>query len=237
MQHDNKSHALEALFVAWSNGETLSPLELERLTNAKEYQDKIALITALSASGKAFDESIEVPSWDRAATYTNHQPKSLKKANLSWWSQGMSAVAMSVSLVVCFLFVFDLKLQWQDGEVNLLTSTEQKQLWQEEQSQHFQQQFNALINENNAQLTLAMKQLQNNQTESSVKLANYLIESGRTERQQDLEHVVSIIQKQRAEDLMFFQSEIDELQYKLKVASFERGSFTTREAQVAGAEE
>ncbi|MDB2374439.1 hypothetical protein N9W11_07745 [Psychrosphaera haliotis] len=237
MQHDKKSQALEALFVAWSNGETLSPLEFERLNSSAEYKEKIELINALSASGRAFDESIEVPSWDRASTFSGHNFEDSSKGVFSWWPQGMSAFAMSVSLVICTMFVFDLKLQWQEGSVKLLTATEQKQQWQQEQTQKLQQQMNTLINENRAQLTLAIKQLDANQTESTVSLANYLIESGRTERQEDLEHVVSIIQKQRAEDLMFFQSEIDELQYKLKVASLRRGNATTRDEQVAGAEE
>ena len=222
MLHE-KNQSLEQLFFAWSNGEALSPLELEKLMASSEYQEKVHLIEMLKQQNEQIEQSFDVPKWDRSSTFVSRPDKTS-----NWWQQSaMSVLAVSFSFIVCVMFVFDLKVQWHDGSVQLLTAQQQKLLWQKEQQVFIQNQVALWNEQNHQQIKDAITQLEENQTQRTVKLANYLIDSSRTERKEDLQRFVTAIQEQRAADLRYFQSELGELQYKFQMVALNSSNYNT----------
>lgn len=220
MPHE-KNQSLEQLFFAWSNGEALSPLELEKLMASAEYQEKVHLIEMLKQQNEQIEQNFDVPKWDRGSTFVARPDKTS-----NWWQEsGMSMLAISFSLIVCVMFVFDLKVQWHEGSVQILTAQQQKMQWQKEQQAYLQDQVVLWNAQNQQQITNAIQQLEENQTQRTVKLANYLIDSSRTERKEDLQRFVTAIQEQRAADLRYFQSELGELQYKFQMAALNSSSY------------
>ena len=210
MQHESHHNDITELFEKWLEGETLSPSEMQQIKASADYAEQIAMIESMQ-SGQAQMENTQVPKWDMDATFVDHSANN-KTANQGqgWFGQfnGMSLAAMTFSVIACGLLLLNLN--------NMHAANEQQQ---QLIAQNIQQQLTQWSEHNQQVLTQTITTLQQQQQESSIKLANYLMENSRLERKEDLQRVVNIMQDQRQEDLRFVHAELSDMQYKLQVTA------------------
>ncbi len=205
MQHETNSESLAALFEQWLDGKKLSNTELQSLKASSHWSEQMQIVNFMQES-KAEMEKAGVPDWDINSTFVNHNPR----GNSGFWQHnGLSLVAMTFSIAACGLLFFNMQ-----HETNLAT----------QQQQQLTAQLNEWSQKNQQILASTIEKLQTQQTESSIKLANYLMENSRVERQEDLQRVVELIQSQREDDLRFVHAELSELQYQMQVTSLNRRS-------------
>lgn len=205
MQHETNSESLAALFEQWLDGKKLSNAELQSLKASSHWSEQMQIVSSMQES-QAEMEKAGVPDWDINGTFVNHNPS----RNTGFWQQnGLSLAAMTFSIAACGLLFFNMQ-----HETNLAT----------QQQQQLTAQLNEWSQKNQQILASTIKKLQTQQTESSIKLANYLMENSRVERQEDLQRVVELIQSQREDDLRFVHAELSELQYQMQVTSLNRRS-------------
>jgi hypothetical protein len=210
MQHESHNNDLTELFEKWLEGETLSPAEMQRLKGSAHFTGQIAMIESMQ-SGQVQMENTQVPKWDKDATFVDHSAHSQTAGqSKGWFGQinGMSLAAMTFSVIACGLLFLNLNNMHA-------ANAQQQQLI----AQNIQQQLTQWSEHNQQVLTNTITTLQQQQQESSIKLANYLMENSRLERQEDLQRVVNIMQDQRQEDLRFVHAELSDMQYKLQVTA------------------
>ncbi len=220
MPHNTQEQVLESLFIAWSEGQTLTKSELAKLEASPVWSQKMVLINALNEERVAADESLNVPEWDIANSYT-HGVRLNQGHERSWWNNnGLSMLAMSCSILVACLFAFDMRISGSQLEAQQAKYLE----WQNEQKRQFQAELLRWTKDSNNELLNSLQKFEKKQSDNTAKLANYLIENSRIERQEDMQRIVQAIQNQRSEDLQYVQSEIENLQYKLSLATYNNNS-------------
>ena len=222
MQHENDQNRLEDLFSKWLSGEALSNSDLMLLRNDPEWADRMAVTAKLKAENEQFEADIDVPDWNIEHTFTRQQTRhnARHQAPSNWWSQnGFSALAMTFSIFACSVLAFDLKVFWGDEGLTVMTGQQQKLAWQQEQQEMFNTQLESWVMQSREHIDETFASLEQRQAENTTRLANYLLENSRVERQEDLQRLAKAIQTQQQEDLNYIESEINRLQYQFSVAS------------------
>lgn len=214
MQHDEKQNELESLFNKWLVGDVLTHSELAKLRNDSQWHERMMVTERLQTDNAALTESLKVPEWNIDQTFSRHTSKQ------SWWNQnGFSALAMTFSIFACSVLAFDLKVHWTDSGLTVMTGQQQQQAWQQAQNERLQNQLDNWLLQSNEHISDTFAMLEQRQAEQSAKIASYLMESSRLERQEDLQRLAKAFQTQQAEDLQYIESEINRLQYRFRMAS------------------
>ncbi len=184
----------EQLFEQWLSGDldlnqqqqieqelSQDPIWKERMNRARQID--------FLASTK---EPVQVPNWDRGATYTAD--------NTSWWGwQGLPAMSMAFSCLALALVIFKVEVAVNDS--GLLVSFG-GQVEQE------QQQVVKLVDDKLAQFAQEQAVLlanfsvdqANMQQQGNLQLATYILDTSRQERKEDISDFVTYINQQRKDD-------------------------------------
>ena len=178
---------LEVLFEQWLEGNVLSDAQLQQLENDPEYRALMSQAQVWQQHSREY-KAVPVPHWDRQST----MPQVASAGEFG--AAGMWAVAASV--MICSL-VFLLMPQQQTPEL-LEQVAKQTQLLESQQKQIDQLQ----------KIITAQNELQQQQM---YQLAKEAITTGRVERQEDLNSLLTYIKTQRAQDQAYLRMQLNDL--------------------------
>lgn len=178
---------LDVLFEQWLDGEVLTNEQLEQLNASPQYS--AMLIQAQRWQGYSRDYQPQpVPNWDRELT-VGMKPARYKQSNA-----GLLAVAASV--IICAL-VYLIPNKSPDSALSTQL-VKQTQLLESQQRQ-----IDQLQNIITAQNELQQQQM--------YQLAKEAITTGRVERQEDLNNLITYIKTQRAQDQAYLRMQLNDL--------------------------
>lgn len=238
----NESVNLEGLFYAWLAGESLSKEQLNQLKNDSEWAERMQVAENMKFHNQQFESSVKTPEWDRVSTYT----RSVVNQQKGWLQTTLvPSLAMTFSVFACVVMLFDINLVKQEGQWQVLTGSDYREQWQQEQQAAITTQINHQLDQklndwyvqSSAHITNTFDKLETRQAENTTRLANYLLESSRAERQQDIQRVVHLLQSQQSEDLAYLEDEINRLQYQFRSANESRPSLSTSPVPYAVSDE
>ena len=178
---------LEVLFEQWLEGNVLSDAQLQQLENDPEYRALMSQAQVWQQHSREY-KAVPVPHWDRQSTMPQVAAAGV------FGAAGMWAVAASV--MICSL-VFLLMPQQQTPEL-LEQVAKQTQLLESQQKQIDQLQ----------KIITAQNELQQQQM---YQLAKEAITTGRVERQEDLNSLLTYIKTQRAQDQAYLRMQLNDL--------------------------
>ena len=149
-------------------------------------------------------DPVVVPKWNKEQGFEQH----LKQP--SWWQiQGLSLTALTFSVFACVVMLFDLRLNVTEGSINLATNSYL-------QKQQIEQEFAQLEKRNNELIQTRLDNFQANQQQNTAQLVNYVLNNSRVERQEDIQDMVSVIQQQREDDLLYLKQQFNDISYQIK---------------------
>jgi len=205
-QPDNEK-SLQQLFDAWTAGQTLSEQEMFQLKMHPEWSERMHVFQQLDTMAQDADLEISVPSWNRDAGFEQYL------AQPGWWQrQGMATVALCFSIFACFIMLFDVKLVQGEQGMQLVWSDAQQQ-------QVLNEQFVELARSNNAQISQRLNEFQQMHKQNTAQMVSYVLENSRSERKEDIEDVVQMIQQQRTDDLDYLKQQFNDINYSIRLAT------------------
>ncbi len=175
------------LFEQWLDGKVLSDKQLQQLENDPEY-------AALMSQAKVWQQhsrdykAVPVPTWDRQSTISQLSAVRVFSVAGAW--------AVAASVMICSL-VFLLMPQQQAPEL-LDQVAKQTQLLESQQKQIDQLQ----------KIITAQNELQQ---QHMYQLAKEAITTGRVERQEDINSLITYIKTQRAQDQAYLRMQLNDL--------------------------
>jgi len=209
MTQPNNDKALQQLFDAWIDGETLSEQELFQLKMHPEWSLRMQTFEQMESLGTRADseESFDLPNWDKNAGFDQYLAKP------SWWqTQGTATLALCFSIFACVIMLFDVKLIHGEQGMQLVWSDQQQQ-------EVLNEQFVQLAKMNNEQINQRLDKFQQLHKQNTAQMVSYVLENSRTERQEDIQDAVQMIQTQRSEDLDFLKQQFNDINYNIRLAS------------------
>ncbi|MEH6395369.1 hypothetical protein [Pseudoalteromonas sp.] len=178
---------LESLFEQWLEGNILSDAQLQQLENDPGYSALMSQAQVWQQHSNEY-KAVPVPDWDRQSTMP-------QLASVSVFSTaGIWAVAASV--MICSLIF--LVMPKQQAPELLEQVAKQTQLLESQQKQIDQLQ----------KIITAQNELQQ---QHMYQLAKEAITTGRVERQEDLNSLLTYIKTQRAQDQAYLRMQLNDL--------------------------
>lgn len=178
---------LESLFEQWLEGNILSAAQLQQLENDPEYSALMSQAQVWQQHSNEY-KTVPVPQWDRQSTMP-------QVASVSVFSMaGVWAVAASI--MVCSLIF--LVMPKQQAPELLDQVAKQTQLLESQQKQIDQLQ----------KIITAQNELQQ---QHMYQLAKEAIATGRVERQEDLNNLLTYFKTQRAQDQAYLRMQLNDL--------------------------
>ncbi|BDF95612.1 MULTISPECIES: hypothetical protein [Pseudoalteromonas] len=178
---------LESLFEQWLEGNVLSDAQLQQLENDPEYRALMSQALVWQQHSREY-KAAPVPHWDRQSTMPQ-----LASAGVF----GMAgAWAVAASVMICAL-VFLVMPKQQVPDL-LEQVAKQTQLLESQQKQIDQLQ----------KIITAQNELQQ---QHMYQLAKEAIATGRVERQEDINNLISYIKTQRAQDQAYLRMQLNDL--------------------------
>ncbi|MGS0534465.1 hypothetical protein [Pseudoalteromonas sp. SaAl2] len=178
---------LESLFEQWLEGNVLSAAQLQQLENDPEYSVLMSQAQVWQQHSNAY-KTVPVPHWDRQSTMPQF-------ASVSVFSMaGVWAVAASV--MICSLIFLVMPKQQAPELLNQVAK--QTQLLESQQKQIDQLQ----------NIITAQNELQQ---QHMYQLAKEAIATGRVERQEDLNNLLTYFKTQRAQDQAYLRMQLNDL--------------------------
>jgi hypothetical protein len=206
-QHENYNNALAEQFERWMAGENLSEKELTELQMHPEWSERMMAVESMNRMAALAEQEIaSVPKWDRDSAFNTY----LKKPK--WWqTQGLSVAAMCFSVFACMLLVFDVRVAMGPDGVRIASTDTMQRI-------ELERKFNELARENNLAIQTRLDNFQAQQQQSTAQLVNYVLNSSRTERKEDIQDVVEVLQQQRESDMLFLRDQFKDVNYNLRMA-------------------
>lgn len=178
---------LETLFEQWLEGDVLSDAQLQQLENDPEYRALMSQAQVWQQHSREYN-TVPVPQWDRQSTMPQVASESVFGVAGIW--------AVAASVMICAL-VFLVMPQQQAPEL-LDQVAKQTQLLESQQKQIDQLQ----------KIITAQNELQQQQM---YQLAKEAIATGRVERQEDINSLITYIKTQRAQDQAYLRMQLNDL--------------------------
>ncbi|KPH95248.1 hypothetical protein AMS58_07795 [Pseudoalteromonas porphyrae] len=178
---------LETLFEQWLDGKVLSDAQLQLLENDPEY--KALMNQAQIWQQHSRDYKAEaVPTWDRQSSMSKISSAGVFNMAGVW--------AVAASVMICSLIF--LVMPKQQAPELLGQVAQQTQLLESQQKQIDQLQ----------KIITAQNELQQQQM---YQLAKEAIATGRVERQEDINSLITYIKTQRAQDQAYLRMQLNDL--------------------------
>ncbi|NMM42178.1 hypothetical protein [Pseudoalteromonas arctica] len=178
---------LDSLFEQWLEGNVLSDTQLQQLENDPEYHALMSQAQVWQQHSREY-KTVPVPIWDRQSTISQLTPRRVFSAAGTW--------VVVASVLVCSL-VF-LVMPKQPVSELLDQVAKQTQLLDSQQKQIDQLQ----------KIITAQNELQQ---QHMYQLTKEAISTGRVERQEDLNSLLSYIKTQRAQDQAYLRIQLNDL--------------------------
>ena len=153
--------------------------------------------------------SQEVPSWDRASTFSE-VPKAATNTKPRWWQwQGLPIASFACSIFAIVMVSTGFSVQVSDGRMSFGFS----------QSSITEADVDAMLaakieryQENNQRLfSQYIDAMQSQQLQANTQLTEYLLTSSRQERREDFAELIKFVNEQRRDDQVFYARQINEL--------------------------
>ncbi len=178
---------LESLFEQWLEGNVLNAAQLQQLENDPEYSALMSQAQVWQQHSNEY-KTVPVPQWDRQSTMPQF-------ASVSVFSMaGVWAVVASV--MICSLIFLVMPKQQAPELLNQVAK--QTQLLESQQKQIDQLQ----------NIITAQNELQQ---QHMYQLAKEAIATGRVERQEDLNNLLTYFKTQRAQDQAYLRMQLNDL--------------------------
>ncbi|WP_100656012.1 hypothetical protein [Alteromonas flava] len=196
------------LFAAWLD-DRLSDQQrqaFERLCiEDEEFSSRVASANLLSNLSDNYVAS-SVPQWDKQSTFTNAQ-------HTPWWqSPKLSLTSLACSAFAIVLTLSNVQVSVSEGTLSVGIADA---LNDSELNALVEQRIQAYQASNQAMFAQYVDALNQQQQESSVKLAEYLLSSSRQERREDFAELVKFINEQRSDDQVFYARQLNNLQQEI----------------------
>lgn len=225
MPHNEHTSEQATLFAKWLDGETLTDHDMATLKASPLWDQRISTVETMTLLNEQLESTVDVPEWDRSATFVS--PHQLSAEHAGGWltNHGMSLIAMSFSIVACLFIAFDLKINLSDQGPLLLTRADYEASWnkaqqQQELEQRVYKRLDTWLVKSAEHLNQSFSEYEQRQNKNTSQLITYLVESSRIERQQDINQMVKVLQAQQVSDLQYLEAEISHLQHQFRLASF-----------------
>jgi hypothetical protein len=200
------SQQFEVIFDALLAGEPVSEEDYQSLLAEPEWAERVSTFESMSKLGQQAEQEWQVPDWNRSAAFEQYLAKP------SWWQrQGMSAAALCFSIFACAVMVFDLKVNFTSGELQIGHDQVAQQTW-------MQQEFNQMALRNQQEIDQLLTNFEQKQNQNNAKLVNYVLDSSRSERREEITEFVQMLQQQRNDDMLYLKQEFQDINYNLRLA-------------------
>lgn len=176
---------LDTLFEQWLEGKPLTSEALEQLKTSTQYGAMLAQAQRWQAQSSDYKQQ-PVPDWDRSSTL-GVKPQRSKQSNAAIW-------AVAASIMVCTL-VYLVPSKNTESELQLAKQTK---LLESQQKQ-----IDQLQNIITAQNELQQQRM--------YQLTKEAIATGRVERQEDINSLISYMKTQRAQDHAYLRMQLNDL--------------------------
>jgi len=205
-QHESiAAEQIEHNFERWLSGDNLTEQELLQLKMHPLWSERMLAFNDMKTLAEnAGMGSVDVPSWNKNAAFDQY----LRQPN--WWkSQGMAMTAMCFSLFACVVMLFDLRVNISNGGLTIASQ-------EQSQNKELSAEFARLARQNNELIQTRLDNFQLNQQQSTAQMVSYILENSRAERKEDILDVVSLIQRQRVDDLDYLKQQFRDISYSIK---------------------
>lgn len=227
-QPNSTEKELEQNFNLWIEGHDLTEAQLTQLQMHPVWSERMLSMSSLNLlAEQAEAEPMHVPNWNKDQGFNEYlrQP--------SWWqSQGLSFAALTFSIFACFIMVFDIRVDVSDQGLRIASAEQIQNLQMEQQFAKLKQE---MTTHNDQQIQNRLDNFQMNQQQSTAQLVNYILGNSRTERKEDIQQVVELLQQQRKDDMLFLRDQFSDMNYNLQKAQFtnrDRNMMNRNESQI-----
>ncbi len=205
--NSHKQHDAETLFNQWLDGQTLTEDERNILLEDDEYGKAYQAGNWMNTQSECYDNT-PVPNWNRASTFSHRQHKPTERP---WWQANILALSSMTMSAVAIMLVL-LNVQITSSDQGLLITLGDNQSHVEKQLNDRLEDFAAEQQTSLARYIESREQLQQQQT---LQMVNYLVDTSRKERKEELNDLVSYINEQRYDDRQTYKHQIQTLKHQL----------------------
>jgi hypothetical protein len=149
----------------------------------------------------------EVPNWNRDDTFD--QPEKAK-----WWQwQGLPTLSFATSMLAIVMVLTGLQVRTEEGSMTISfagkkSAVQIDKLVNDKLAEFQQNQQLALVNYTQA--------VQEQQSDASAQLTQYLLGASRQERREDFAELIKYVNEQRGDDQLFYVRQLNKLQQNLQ---------------------
>ncbi|WP_088329737.1 hypothetical protein [Lacimicrobium sp. SS2-24] len=145
-----------------------------------------------------------VPKWQ--PPIMQRQPSGMTR----WW--GWSPLSFATSMLAIVMVLFQVELRWHEQGVTLSFAG---QGTEQEIATQVAARLASFEEQQQVQLAQYRQDLQQQQQQSNMQLANYLLSSSRTERREDFAELIKFVNEQRSDDQLYFARQLNEFQQQV----------------------
>jgi len=179
---------LNKIFDTWLDTGELSPADKKRLQQDAVFSQLYKNASQWQEQAQTY-QSLEVPKWNKEQTW--FEKSSIKTTGLNWnWLNG---AMLAMSFVLCTLVVTQAQLDVSNEGVSVTFNQTDKQDLQ------FQELKQMLV------------QIQKDNSQQAWKMAQQAIDTGRIERREDINALITYLKEQRNQDQTLIKLQLNDL--------------------------
>ncbi len=154
--------------------------------------------------------TLEVPHWDKGKVLGQAKSNATREFSFLPW------LSMSFSIVAICMVVLNVNIQSSEQGITIAFGDNNKAISPVEVEAIVEERLKQYQSDNELKLAQFVMQMQEQQNQSNLKLATYLLDSARTERQQDISDVFLHFNDQLAEQQSRQNIQLQQLEQAVK---------------------
>ncbi|GHF83962.1 hypothetical protein [Thalassotalea marina] len=205
----NKDTDQDKAFTQWLENGASDEFFAQDSDEASLWQDRAKVAKTIAHHADVTPE-VNVPNWNRDATFENDKK--------SWWQwQGLPAMSFAFSLFAMTLVLFKVEVVVQEEGFMLSFAGSHQANQQQQMNQLIDQKLQSFASEQQVILANYASDIKVKQQESNLQLASYIMGASRQERKEDMSEFIKYINEQRADDKFDQQMQLQRLQQTMQI--------------------
>jgi hypothetical protein len=201
---DKKVLEQELQFANWLDGKS-NDVELSDDSNWRERKSTADFIE----HQVTMSNEVDVPSWDRASGFqSDKQP--------FWQWRGLPVLSMAFSMFAMALVLFNVELVMKDDGILLSFGGNNLQQQDKKITQLVDEKLRGFAQEQQVVLANYAADIKEQQQDSNLQLASYIIGASRQERKEDISDFIQYINAQRKDELLDQKIKYQQLEQAIK---------------------
>jgi transcriptional regulator with PAS, ATPase and Fis domain len=208
---DKQERQNEADFQRWLDGE-LTPEQSAKfeqgISDSPQFKARLATARFIEQQVYCYEEQ-PVDEWDRGAAFVHDKRP--------WWQwSGVPLLSMACSFLALTLVIFKVEFVIQDSGVLLTFGGDHQTVSSQQVEELMDQRLKDFAGEQQLVMANFTHELTQRQQDNNLQLANYIINTSRQERKQDMTDFISYINEQRKDDQFEQKMRFSQLEYNLQ---------------------